>query len=253
MKIWGDSWNWLFFLWRCFFGAFVISCWKDCYLWISLQVGIRSLYVMLCIWTSGWSLRLLGRSRILHSYIFGLAKILFSLKRGGWWYGTFFRAKARGKTKHWKLIASQSANHNQYLRVIMKPFFVKSGEWYDTECWFTVHQPIHPFIYLHIGNSTPPPSSTTSVIDLGNPHITPAEPVSLRTIFWQVAQSWTFSCSKPGFFWWFWWKEHPNNIWPKQKIKHVFLSCVLIVCFFSKDLYMIRDLWIQCLMRLLYV
>ena len=37
---------------------------------------------------------------------------------------------------------------------------------------------------------------------LGNPDITPAEPVSLRTIFWQVAQSWTFSCSKPVFFGW---------------------------------------------------
>ena len=52
---------------------------------------------------------------------------------------------------------------------------------------------------LNLGCSKLRLSSHHCFPSTGRPgRITPAEPVSLRTIFWQVAQSWTFSCSKPG-------------------------------------------------------
>ena len=120
MKIWGNSWNWMFFLVVLlrFFPYFF--CWKDWFFCsISLQVKIRSLYLRLGLCTSHFGhLVYWGKIQDSYiSYIFGLGKpqksnlpLLVGIGSG-----ERVTAKTRGQKKTLERSASPIVNHNQDL------------------------------------------------------------------------------------------------------------------------------------------
>jgi hypothetical protein len=48
--------------------------------------------------------------------------------------------------------------------------------------------------YDSSGFTMPPTTVSHRPLSVSRENMTPAEPISLRTIFWRVAHSWTFEC-----------------------------------------------------------